>query len=185
MHVIFKYLINFFLYAWGRGMKIFLKIIMFFILFVFMNTNANALYDIDFSNYSSKKIEYTFINTINSFKGDELLSLETANGKRIRIGESITIESKYKIKFVEDITPCSWVSILGRMKTHGWGIKLFVNDVEKGTICANGTNVFDDYVHARLVYNVDPAGKTFLQFYNTGWWENQSVFPVKIDFWLN
>ena len=165
--------------------KIFLKKILFLLPFIFINSEANAKFEIEFSNYSEKNIEFIYINLFKNYIAEDTMNLRTTKGIRIFPGESIILENKYNVKFVEVSTSCSWVTIFGKKRTHGWGIALYVNDEPKGTICANKTSILDDVVHARLVYNKDPSDKTFLQFYNTGWWENESVFPIKLSLWLD
>lgn len=97
----------------------------------------------------------------------------------------VIINNKYLIEFKETTTPCSWVSTLGITYSHGWGMKLFINRDEIGTICANKKSVIDPSTHSDFHFSKDKEGNSFFHFFNTGWWSNNSVFPTSITKKLN
>ena len=166
------------------------KLIIFVFIFLF-DKNVYANYNLEFSNYSNKNVNIIHRkianSRISSFRYDFVnleMSLDSGIGIRVNPNEHILIEDKYLIFFQNIETPCSWVHYFGKSRNHGWGINIFINYKEVGTICANKTSIFDFFIHARLVYNRDSKDNPFLQFYNTGWWENSSIFPTNINFEL-
>ena len=74
-----------------------------------------------------------------------------------------TINNKYNIEFQDTNTPCAWVYVFGYPVEHGWGIKLFVNKIEVGTICTNQDSIFGN-TKSELAFIKDKNGNDFIFF---------------------
>lgn len=163
------------------------------ILMIITFTNHNfafALFKIEFINYSNLKIYFIHYNLANSQSTfeipsefvSELQSLDSGEKLRLKPLDHIILENKYKISFTTQQTECSWIHIFSKKKkAHGWDISIYVNDKHKGTICANKKSILDYEMNARLSFLKDLNHISFLQFYNLGWWPNDSIFPNSLN----
>ena len=99
----------------------------------------------------------------------------------------ILIKKKYKINiFYSLINECSWIHTFGIIKkVHGFGLTIYLNDKEIGTICANKYSILDYQVNSILEFYRTSENKKFLKFSNIGWWENNTVYPTSIDIKLD
>ncbi len=92
-------------------------------------------------------------------------------------------QKKYKINiFYSSINECSWIHTFGYIKKpHGFGLTIYINDKESGTICANKYSILDYQVNSTLEFYKTSENKKSLKFSNVGWWENNTVYPTSIE----
>ncbi|WP_397602063.1 hypothetical protein [Silvanigrella sp.] len=131
----------------------------------------------------------------NLFRGSTPL-IEIKNTTHLLLDEFFNIQNdssfyidqkKYKINiFYSSINECSWIHTFGIIKKpHGFGLTVYINDKESGTICANKYSILDFQVNSILEFYKTNENKKFLKFSNTGWWENNTVYPTSIDIKLD
>lgn len=146
-------------------------------------------------NCTNKKLEIEFIKPrlhyVSLYRGSRpiftTLDREFLNPNEALIissEETVLIDNKFfKLKFEETNQECSWIHVLNLVKkTHGIGVKLYINDQFINTICLNSYSPLDFKYHANVEYHgIDNELYTF-KIYNTGWWENKDIFPTHFTF---
>lgn len=146
---------------------------------------ASASYKVEFLNSTGRTVNY-LVEVGNVITSNLFSDLTLRSGKVLNLytNEQIIIDSSFKVEFIDTHISCSWISILGKSFSHGWGISLLVNKVNVGTICANKKSVIDFYAHAKLQYYNDESGGEFLNFDSSGWWMNSNIYPTSIKYKL-
>jgi hypothetical protein len=92
-------------------------------------------------------------------------------------------QKKYKVNiFYSSNNECSWIHTFGYIKKpHGFGLTIYINDKESGTICANKYSIIDYQINSTLEFYKTSENKKSLKFSNVGWWENNTVYPTSIE----
>ncbi|WP_397601207.1 hypothetical protein [Silvanigrella sp.] len=145
-----------------------------------------------FHCYGSFKVEF-----YNNYEDSQLLIQRVFTNRDVPISEIFLankddkvllndngyfiIHFTYTIKFEDTNIPCSWVNLYGVNYANGWGIKMILNDSEVGTICINKKFIIDTKARAILEYYQGHDKKTYLKFYNDGWWQNSNSFPNSLN----
>lgn len=167
-------------------MNIFLKYTSIFFLLLISSFSAYANVKVKFINSTKETIKYdhemkelgSLVNV--TFKNNSYF-LEAKKSVSIFAGDSFVLENKYNIEFMNSYLVCSFIHILGSPFAHGWGVFIKINGKESGIICANKTTVIDISNHANIEYAKDLNDESYLNFYNTGWWENNALFPTSMQ----
>lgn len=136
-------------------------------------------------NYSTNYLNL-FYYTIDSEGGLEEKSLTLETLEEFKAGASrYVLNNNYFVEIQSDKTECSWLQTLAFVHANGWGLKLMINGIDFGTICANKNSVFDIHNHAELIYSVDQFNNDIIIFKNAGWWQQKKVFPIVKTLFLN
>lgn len=149
---------------------------------IFYSFNCFASYSVRFiSNYDENVLVLQKINVLDKSK-NLITMLYRGDSHSYSEYDYLLLQFKDKISFVDTNTPCSWVQIFSSRYAHGWGLKMYINDTEMGTICANRKFIIDTKINAKVEFYKGDDNKLYAKFYNDGWWQNSDVFPNSIDF---
>ncbi len=156
---------------------------------MFLIKKTYAKYYVKFINNTATELQAQVDHILYVRSHDRLPIFETSKKKKIlpkkwhyiKNHDYILLENKYRIEIKKIETPCSWVNIFSYFKNvHGVGLELIINSVSRGIICANKRNIIDYCYNANLSYE-NATGYEYFKFTNSGWWQNESVFPVSIE----
>lgn len=154
-----------------------------------LTKKSYSVYYVKFVNNTTKEIHAQVDHILYVRNFDRAPVFETAKNKKIlpqkwyylRNHDYIFLENKYRIEIKELEIPCSWVHIFNYIKhVHGVGLEIIINNKNKGVICANKRNIVDYCYNAMLSFE-NVAGHEQLRFFNTGWWQNDSVYPIFLE----
>lgn len=147
--------------------------------------NIFAFTEIELVNYYYNPVKIEIGSMIDKTKVDNNIFKETlTQEKRVYLTQNdyVLIENN-KIYFKIDFTICGAIDVLGVRKVqHGQGLSIYLNDVFKGTICANKKSVIDYKYNAKLTINKDSENNYYVQFINNGWWNSEEIFPISYTF---
>ncbi|WGL61122.1 hypothetical protein QEJ31_05870 [Pigmentibacter sp. JX0631] len=164
---------------------------------IFLLLYCNNLYskeEISFLNNQDENIQIEFIVTrleVKSlFRGQEpmfdlvkTLQIPSGNSSLISLDEEFYIFNKnIKLKIDNSGTECYWIYIFNFIKkTHGYFLRLFINDQEMGKICATKYSSVDYKVHANLELGKNSSNLYVLKFYNSGWWGEKTIETEELE----
>lgn len=162
----------------------------FYLTYILYFLDSYALLEVKIINNTKREI-YCLINNISVpfTYGADILDNNITSKKIIQPKQEIEFYPKRKItinetsifQFIETDIPCAWIHIFGKIKKiHGYGISIFINDSYKGTICANYSSSIDSTIRTTLEVFEDNKMINFFSFSNSGWWRNESIFPISI-----